>query len=224
MKSIVIVFVSLFVIAGCGVKDSPVTTGKGHTFSSSTSPTIKIDLSQDFEYLGTLNEPQWTETLEVDPAPITTKTERIFYLYGQLTDFHYLQKFISIVVLELPVGKQWADEPIRIKKPLVRTSVKLGRNDFQCCIKPAETTDRFSEQYFHDNGITTPKCYMRMSCKRVFGKNVKIFASYYEDVSKFTEFGIDSCLNWYDKGTFNDKQEKYLEGFRTRAVKSINIF
>lgn len=223
MKSIIIVTVSLLVIAGCGALEPPVITTKKHTFFSSKQPSIEIDLPQDFEYLGTIDKPYWSEISYVDPAPITSRTERKIYLYGQLTKDNYLQKLITIVVLELPAGKQWADEPIRVNKPLKRTDVKFGGKRFQCCIKPTETTDRYTGEYLLENGITTAKCYMWMQCGRVFGENVKMYTAYYEDVSKFEEVDTDSCLNWFNKATLNDKQKQFLEGFEARAYQNIRI-
>ncbi|MDH3328211.1 MAG: hypothetical protein OEM01_03170 [Desulfobulbaceae bacterium] len=222
MKSIILVTVSLFILAGCGAMEPSVISTEKNTFSSTKKPSIQIELPTVFEYLGNIDDPLLLESSRGIEFP-SLQTERNFYFYGQISDDNYLQKLITINVLELPFGSYWNPETIRITNPLKREDVKLGPKKFQCCIHSTETTGSLTGQFLLDKGITTPRCYMRMLFGNVFGENVKMYISYYEDASRFKEFDIDSCQDWDEKEALNDKQKEFLEGFEKRALNSIRI-
>ena len=220
MKIYIFFIVSLFVFTGCTL-EPPVINTEGNTFYSSKNPSIQIELPIDFEYLGSIDKS--FQARRLNDSGQTDKAEKKIYLYGHLTNDNYLKKLIRISVLELKVGKHWTPETIRVKNPLKRDIVKLGMRNFQYGIKAKKTTGRLAAQYLLDKGITTPRCNMWMVFGRVFGDNVKMYISYYEDVSNFKEFGIDSCEGWNEKEMLNDKQKEYLKEFEKRAHNSIKI-
>lgn len=225
MKSYILLIISLFVLVGCGAMEPPLINTEGNTFSSSKNPSVQMKLSREFKHIGS-DYKSFSHSGPFRSVPPVIKLR--FYIYGQLSNDNFLKKFITIETFELPVGRNWHPETISpviggVKDPLKSATVKLGPKNFQYCIKPTVTAGKYTGQYLLDKGITTSRCYMQMLLGRVSDNNVKMYISFYEDISDFREFDIDSCEGWKDKKMLNDKQTKYLKEFEKRAHNSIKI-
>lgn len=221
MKIAIFFIVSLLVIAGCGSLEPPVIKTEGNIYSSTNNPTIQIDLPVEFKYLGSSN--RFVEIRRISGSETTLMAEKDTHIYVDLTNDNYLKGLVRINLLELSSGKRWHPETIRTKNPLKRGVLKKDSRNFQYSIKATRTTGRFTSQFLLDKGITTPTCNLWLLYGKVLYRNVKIYLSYYEDISNFKEFGIDSCKGWSEKEELNGKQMEYLEEFEKRAHNNIKI-
>lgn len=220
MKSYLITLVSLFIFVGCAALEPPVINTEGNTFSSSKLPSIHIELENEFKYLGSYGNKFEAKTLGYTGQTIGTRSRS--YLYPDLSSEKYLHKLIEIRVLELPAGRNWhPNTMLVVKNPLKESIITLGGQNFQYCIKGKQAISRLTQQYLLEKEFTTPRCFLGMLFGRVFGSTIKVYIYYYEDISNFDEFGVNSCSDWKDKKYLNEKQNKFLEEFEKRAHGSI---
>ncbi|MDH3328212.1 MAG: hypothetical protein OEM01_03175 [Desulfobulbaceae bacterium] len=222
MRIGVLLIISLFVYTGCA-QEPPMVKTERNTFFSARSPFVQIEFPPDFIYLGSFDTT--FRPRKVGSTERMNKAERTSYLYGSVADNNYMRKLIEVSVFKLSSGKHWSPETMLIvKNPIKRSIVKLGETNFQYCIKARETTNKYTAQYLLDKGHTTSSCYLWMLIGRVFEDNLKMYISYYEDISNYKEFGVNNCLDWKEKEMLNPKQKRYLQEFEIRAHHSINIF
>jgi len=202
-----------------------VINAEGSSFFSSRNPSVNIELPSSYSYLGMFENTFNPRRLdEGEPRP-TVKAEANSYLYVQLSsNERYLEKMVQIKTLELPVRECWhPDTMLIVKNPFKKSAVKLGKQYLQYSIKAEEATTPLSAQYLLDNGITTSGCYMSMLIGRVFSDNVKMYIYIYEDISNFKEFDIDSCQEWKEYKSLNDKQKEFIQEFENRVHNSIKF-
>ncbi|MBU0945379.1 MAG: hypothetical protein KJ804_05160 [Proteobacteria bacterium] len=222
MKKYIFVIIAIFVFTGCATIEPPVINTEGNTYYSSKTPSIHIELPLEFEYLGTIEKDFRAQQLNYSEH--STKAKNTINIYGSITNNNYMKKLIVISVLKLSSGKRWSPETLINHRKLLKSNiVKLGDRNFQYDIKARKTTGILVAQYLLDKGITTPKCNMRMVFGRVFRDNIKMYISYYEDVSNYNDFSVYSCEGWFEKEMLNDKQKEYLKEFEIRAHDSIKV-
>ncbi len=214
MKSYLLFFVSLFLIGGCASLEPPVIEVTENTYSSSKNPSVKIELPLDFKYLGHINK----------RLPGVKGMDYKIYIYANLIGDNFLQKSVKVSTQTLH-NKIWSGNTHRwMRNPLKFNVLKVDSKKFNYSVKVHKGIGKFSDPFLVDKGIVIPTCIMSMSLRRVFPAQVAMFIDYFEDLSNYEKFRIDSCEDWREKELLNDKQMKYLEEFEQRALNSIKIY
>ena len=146
------------------------------------------------------------------------------YIYANLIGDNFLQKSVKVSTQTLH-NNIWSGHTHRwLRNPLKFNVLKVGSKTFNYSVKVHKGIGKFSDPFLVDKGIVIPTCIMSMSLRRVFPVKVVMIIDYFEDLSNYEKFRIDSCEDWREKELLNDKQMKYLEEFEQRALNSIKIY
>ncbi len=208
------------IIVGCVALEPPKRYADGNTFYSSKTPSIQIEVPQEYKYLGEVDGNYKAKHI-TNPSR-TAGVKWVSYNYGHVDTNNYLSKLIQINIQQLKAGNSFSAYLVNTQTSLKHGIIELNNTNFQYAISLREDVGNFASQLLLDKGISSPGCILAISIGRRYGasNNSKMYLNYTEDISNFQDFGVESCEDWKDINLLNEQQINFLQNFEN-SIKSI---
>jgi hypothetical protein len=221
MKLLYFALIGLF-CTSCAALEPPKRWTEDNIFYSSKSPTLQIDVPEEFKYIGEFDG-DYKVGNTLNPS-IKTKTKRVLYNFGVIGENKQLLKLYQINIETLPIDNYWTPWSVK-DSMLTHGMLKQGDKNYPYQIDNRSNVGNLTSQYLLDKGIITPPCVIALSATRRYGSNnnVRMHINYMEDVSNYSKYDVESCLDWNKFTLFNDKQKNFIKTFEERAKEAIQL-
>jgi hypothetical protein len=221
MRLLYVALIGLF-FTSCAALEPPKRWTEDNIFYSSKSPSLQIDVPDEFIYIGEFDG-DYMAGKSLDPS-IKTHTKRVLYNFGVIGENKRLLKLYQINIETLPIDQYWTPWSIK-DSMLMHGMLKQGDENYPYAVVNRSHIGNLTSQYLLDKGIITPSCVLSLSATRRYGSNnnVRMHINYMEDVSSYSEYDIESCSDWNKLPLFNDKQKNFIKKFEERAKEAIQL-
>jgi hypothetical protein len=227
-----IFFISL---AGCGNLDKNLGIAQlktdrpveNNVFSSSF-PDIRLQISQDLKYLGSVKLTESPETrISANTNPGENAVEATSYLFGQVDPTNRIAKgvLIQMLVMHGNPSQVVPEMFAKISKNILESGeMKILEEKYQYDLY---TEQELFTQKEKEKGLLVnsrvPSCSLvkKLSMKAGLGNKSRIQVSYFEDVSNVC--GNRPCGTCLDPNTRTAEQKQFLQEFIDRSYASVRF-
>jgi len=225
-----IFFISL---TGCGTLDKNLgivqlqtkRAVENNVFSSSF-PEIKLQISQDLKYLGSVQLSETPENRISDNTNPGENVEAISYLFGQIDQNNRIAKGVLIRMLVMH-----GDPSQVVPGMFTKTSKNILESGEMKILEEKYQYDLHTEQELftqkEGKGLLVnsrvPSCFLvkQLSIKAGLGNKSRVQVLYFEDVSNTC--GNRPCGTCLDPKNRTAEQKQFLQGFTDRSYASIRF-
>lgn len=230
---LIIIAICFFSLTGCGTfdknlglvqlkTDRPV---ENNVFSSSF-PEAKLQIGQDFKYLGSAQLVESREDrISYNTTPGDKSLEATSYLFGQTDQDNRITKgvLIRMLVIHGDPSQVVPDIFLNAGKSILESGeMKIREEIYQYDLYPDQELLTQKEKRLLANG-GVPPCFLvkRLSIKAGFGNKSRIHVLYFEDLAKTC--GNLPCGACLDSKNLSAEQKLFLQGFADRSFASIRF-
>lgn len=224
-----IFFISL---TGCGTLDKNLgivqlqtkRAVENNVFSSSF-PEIKLQISQDLKYLGSVQLNETPENRISDNTNPGENVEATSYLFGQIDQNNRIAKGVLIRMLVMH-----GDPSQVVPEMFAKTSKNILESGEMKILEEKYQYDLHTEQALFtqkEKGLLVnsrvPSCFLvkQLSIKAGLGNKSRVQVLYFEDVSNTC--GNRPCGTCLDPKNRTAEQKQFLQGFTDRSYASIRF-
>lgn len=224
MKKNILFFmvVCIVIIFGCvGMKEKK-SVLQDNIFISSTFPKIKIQINQDFKYIGKV-EKQKHENHTTGYGGTFINYE--YYIFLHPDNNNSFTKGALIRRSELASGYWLPDVFSKVKDKIDSGGMKINGKYYKYAVfSSASVFNNYEELFIYDKGYEVPNCFLVKGLGRRIGAGDKnlIKIIYFEDMRTICDNKY-SCKGWNNKETLTAEQVEYLKKFNENYLQNIQI-
>lgn len=192
---------------------------------SSSFPEMKLQITDDFKYLGSVQLVKDTEErLSYHSDPGDKLTEVTSYLFGRMDQDNRIEEGVIIRVLVMQ-GDPSQEVPeifsMQNKDTLESGKMKILEDIYQYDLFPESAIFAEKERGLISGAI--PSCFLakQLSIKAGLGNKSRVQILYFEDASKICE--SEPCGTCLDSRNRTEKQSRFLRSFADRSFAAIRF-